>query len=93
MRGTIKGFTYTGYRTYRHTNKGNVLLSWLQNKCRLCKKFLPKENTKGLYCGFCGNKVRHQVEIEVRHYVRETIQEIVELDLPRSIWRLFDNAL
>lgn len=62
------GLSSTGYRTYRNDNKNHkqILVSWIQRRCKVCGRFLSKR--QGKYCDNHGLGSKEYFEINKEKY-------------------------
>ena len=80
------------YRLYNINKEGKkILLSWIQRRCKFCKRYLRKHQK--VFCDACAQKVKVQqiedhhltVRKGLRYYILESVREIVKLPLPTFI--------
>jgi len=59
------------YRTYKHKHKEpNELVAWIDRRCKVCGRFLKKNNTTNQYCLECSRKHKNE---EARKRYRNNI--------------------
>lgn len=65
---------------------GGKLLTWINKKCRLCKKFIKIKhgNERRVYCDKCYLKVKNLMDrgnnifkANIRYYTKETLRDLI----------------